>query len=44
MPVFGAYLGIVMWHFLLDAGMWRLSEPFQRAYMGERFAFLRPPS
>ena len=44
MPVFGAYLGIVMWHFLLDDGMWRLSEPFQRAYMGERFAFLRPPA
>jgi hypothetical protein len=41
MAVFGAYLGIVMWHFLLDAGIWRLSEPFQRGYMSERFAFLR---
>ena len=40
-PIYGAYLGVVMWHFLLDAGVWRLSEPTQRAYMGERFAFLR---
>jgi hypothetical protein len=38
---FGAYLGFVMWHFLLDAGVWRLSEPFQRDYMAERFDFLR---
>jgi hypothetical protein len=41
--VFGLGLGIVMWHFVLDAGMWRLSEPFQRAYMSERFGFLRGP-
>jgi hypothetical protein len=40
--VFGAGLGIVMWHFVLDAGMWRLSEPFQRAYMAKRFPFLAP--
>jgi len=38
--VFGAYLGFVMWHFLLDAGVWRLSDPVQRAYMAERFPFL----
>jgi hypothetical protein len=42
--VYGAYLGLVMWHFLLDAGMWRLSEPFQRKYMAERFVFLQAPS
>lgn len=41
--VFGAGLGVVMWHFLLDAGIWRLSEPFPREYMGERFSFLRAP-
>ena len=41
MAIFGAYLGVVMWHFLLDAGVWRLSEPFQRGYMTERFSFLR---
>jgi hypothetical protein len=38
--VFGVYLGIVMTHFILDAGVWRLSEPFQRRYMAERFTFL----
>ena len=34
-------LGIVMAHFVLDAGVWKLSEPFQRNYMAERFPFLR---
>ena len=34
-------LGIVMAHFVLDAGVWKLSEPFPRAYMSERFPFLR---
>jgi hypothetical protein len=38
---FGLALGITMWHFVLDAGVWRLSEPFQRGYMSERFDFLR---
>jgi hypothetical protein len=37
----GLSYGIIIWHFVLDAGVWRLSEPFQRAYMGERFGFLR---
>jgi hypothetical protein len=36
----GASLGVVMWHFVLDAGMWKLSEPFQRSYMARRFSFL----
>lgn len=39
--VFGVYLGLVMAHFIIDAGVWRLSEPFQRKYMSERFRFLR---
>jgi hypothetical protein len=38
--VFGAYLGLVMIHFVLDAGVWRLRDPAQREYMKERFAFL----
>jgi len=41
--VYGMGLGVVMWHFLLDAGVWRLSESFQRGYMAERFSFLRSP-
>jgi hypothetical protein len=41
--VFGAYLGVVMTHFVVDAGVWRMREPFQRRYMTERFRFLFPP-
>lgn len=37
----GVQFGMTAWHFILDAGVWRLSEPFQRDYIGERFAFLR---
>jgi len=37
----GVAFGITMWHFVLDAGVWRLSEPFQRGYMQQRFGFLR---
>jgi hypothetical protein len=40
----GASYGLVIWHFLLDAGVWRLRESFQRGYMAERFDFLRTPS
>jgi hypothetical protein len=38
--LYGAFLGVVMSHFVLDAGIWRLREPFQRAYMQARFAFV----
>ena len=38
--VYGAYLGVVMAHFVIDAGVWRLSEPFQRGYMARRFPFI----
>jgi len=37
---YGAFLGVVMSHFVLDAGIWRLREPFQRGYMRRRFAFV----
>lgn len=36
----GAGFGIVAWHFVLDAGVWKLSKPEPRAYMKRRFAFL----
>ena len=36
----GAFLGAVMTHFVLDAGIWRLREPFQRGYMREKFQFV----
>jgi hypothetical protein len=38
--VFGAYLGIVMTHFVLDAGLWRLRDPFPRAWLGGRLPAL----
>lgn len=38
--VFGIYLGLVMSHFVVDAVVWRLSEPTQRSYVRNSFAFL----
>jgi len=38
--IYGVFVGTVMSHFVLDAGIWRLREPFQRGYMRERFAFV----
>jgi hypothetical protein len=40
LAIYGVFVGIVMSHFVLDAGIWRLREPFQRGYMRERFAFV----
>lgn len=34
--VFGVYLGVVMTHFVVDAGLWRLRDPFPRQWLGER--------
>ena len=40
-PLFtGAIYGIVMSHFVLDAKIWRLREPFQRKYMRDKFYFI----
>ncbi len=38
--VFGVYLGLVMGHFVVDALVWRLSEPTQRGYVRRNFAFV----
>ena len=38
--IYGAFVGIVMTHFVLDAGIWRLRERFQRGYMREKFSFV----
>lgn len=38
--ILGLYYGLVVAHFQVDAGMWKLSQPAQRAYMQRRFAFL----
>lgn len=39
----GAAFGVIVWHFLLDARIWRLGEPFQRRTMTDRFDFLLDP-
>ncbi len=36
----GAYTGIVAVHFIVDAGVWKLRDAEQRAFMKRRFAFL----
>jgi hypothetical protein len=40
--LFGAYLGAVMAHFVVDAGLWRLRDPFPRAFLGTRLPYLVP--
>jgi hypothetical protein len=39
-PAILVYTGIVQVHFLIDAKVWRLREPMQRAIMSRRFDFL----
>jgi hypothetical protein len=39
---FGAYLGVVMAHFVIDASLWRLRDPFPRAFVGSRVPGLLP--
>jgi hypothetical protein len=36
----GLFIGLVAVHYVYDADIWRLREPFQRAYMRKRFAFV----
>ena len=42
--LFGAYLGVVMAHFVIDAGMWRLRDPFPRAFLTRRVPYLLKPA
>jgi hypothetical protein len=42
--LFGAYLGAVMAHFVIDAGMWRLRDPFPRAFLTRRVPYLLKPA
>ncbi|HKT04736.1 MAG TPA: hypothetical protein VJT31_34920 [Rugosimonospora sp.] len=41
--VYGAYLGVVMAHFVIDAGLWRLRDEFPRRFLRERLPYLLPP-
>jgi hypothetical protein len=38
--IYGAVVGVNLAHFVIDAGVWKLSTPEKRSYMRERFAFL----
>jgi hypothetical protein len=42
--LFGAYLGLVMAHFVVDGGLWRLRDPFPRSFLSSRVPFLVPPA
>ena len=38
--LFGAYLGVVMAHFVIDACVWRLRDQFPRAFLARRIPYL----
>jgi len=40
--VYGLFLGVVMAHFVIDAGMWRMRQEFPRAFLRERLPYLLP--
>ncbi len=37
---FGVYVGLLAAHFVVDAGIWRLREPFVRAFLSQRVGYL----
>ena len=41
--LFGMYLGLLASHFLVDAGIWRLREPFVRGFLTQRVGYLVRP-
>jgi hypothetical protein len=40
--VYGLFLGVVMAHFVIDAGLWRMRAGFPRAFLRERLPYLLP--
>ena len=38
--LFGLAIGVVMSHFVIDAGVWKLRYPFQRNYVRRAFPFV----
>ncbi len=42
--LFGMFLGAVMAHFVIDAGLWRLRDSFPRAFLAGRLPYLVPAS
>lgn len=41
--LYGAYLGVVMAHFVVDAGLWRLRDEFPRRLLGGSLPYLLRP-
>jgi len=41
---YGAYIGLVASHFVIDAAIWRLRDPFPRRFLGARVPCLVPES
>ena len=41
--IYGAYLGAVMAHFVIDAGFWRLRDEFPRRFLSTRLPELVAP-
>lgn len=41
-PLFGAYLGVVMAHFVVDAGLWRMRDPPARRFLAGQLPYLVP--
>jgi hypothetical protein len=41
--VFGVYLSMIMSHFVIDAGIWKVRGDFQRNYMRTAFPFIFKP-
>jgi len=40
--IFGGYLGIVMAHFVIDAGLWRMRDPRARTFLTTHLPYLVP--
>ncbi len=40
--LFGVFLGAVMAHFVVDAGLWRMRERFPRSFLASRLPYLLP--
>jgi len=40
--VFGGYLGAVMAHFVIDAGLWRMRDPLARRFVSAHLPYLVP--
>lgn len=40
--IFGAYLGVVMAHFIIDAGIWRMRDPLARKFVTDSVPFMKP--